>query len=53
VAILIIRGSYLLSWRIIGFRFDLEAVYILEICDELSRYLYIVRMQRYTLVQAI
>jgi len=53
VVILIILGPYLPTWRIIEFRFDLVAVFTLGICDEPSRYLYIVCMQRYKLVQPI
>jgi len=53
VALLIILGSYLTTWRIIGFRSDLVAVSTLANCDEPSRYFYIVRMQRYKLGQPI
>jgi len=51
VAILIILRSYLPSWRIIGCKSDLLAVYTLAKIEEPSRYLYIVCMQRYKLVQ--
>jgi len=51
VSILNILGSYLPICRIIGFRSDLAVVFNLEICDEPTLYLNIVRMRRHKVVQ--